>query len=96
MHPEVSRARATHAALSRCVKSGERSADELLVTKAALERAKISAKIDELVAASPPLSDEQRTRLAELLRPVRVDPANREAVVAERLADLDGGGDHAA
>lgn len=27
--------------------------------------------VARLVAAAPPLSDEQRTRLAELLRPVR-------------------------
>lgn len=72
MHPEVSKARATLASLSRCVKTGERSPDELLVARDRLEKAKISAKIDALVAAAPVLTDEQRTRLAELLKPVRV------------------------
>lgn len=71
MHPEVSKARATLASLSRCVKTGERSPDDLLVAREDLERAKLSAKIDELVAAAPKLTDSQRTRLAELLKPVR-------------------------
>lgn len=45
----------------------------------------IAAYVDKILAERPPLSDEQRTRLAELLRPVR------QSVVAERLAELDGG-----
>ncbi len=96
MHPEVSRARASVAALTRCVRAGERSPDDLLVAKADLENAKRSAIIDKLVDEAPLLSDEQRTKLAELLRPVRITTTDRKTVVAERLAKLDGGGDHAA
>jgi len=74
VHPEVSKARATVAALTRCVKHGERSPEELLVAKDRLNRAKISATIDKLIAEAPPLNAEQRTRLAELLKPVRLKP----------------------
>lgn len=39
----------------------------------------LDAYVDRLVAAAPPLSDEQRTRLAELLHPVRdVDVGSSE------------------
>lgn len=70
-HPEISRARAAVAGLTRSVKYGERPVEDLLVAREDLERAKISARIDELVAAAPKLTDSQRTRLAELLKPVR-------------------------
>ena len=36
-----------------------------------LAEAKIADYVQRVLAASPPLNDEQRTRLAELLRPVR-------------------------
>lgn len=49
----------------------------------------IADYITRTLAAAPPLTDEQRTRLAELLRPVRTP--DRQAVVAERIAELDGG-----
>lgn len=32
--------------------------------------------VDALVAAAPPLTDQQRTALAELLRPVRISGAS--------------------
>lgn len=66
---------------------------ELVAAKADLAKAKIDARIDELVAAAPPLTDEQRTRLAELLKPIRKSGADRKTVVAERLSALDGGAD---
>ncbi|MDA4102049.1 hypothetical protein MMON44395_10660 [Mycolicibacterium monacense DSM 44395] len=45
-----------------------------------------------MVAAAPPLSDEQCARIAALLRCGGGQPAaDRAAVVADRLADLDGG-----
>lgn len=72
MHPEVSKARASVAAITRCVRNGERSPDELLVAKDRLEQAKVSATIDKLISDAPPLTEQQRTRLAELLKPVRV------------------------
>ena len=36
-----------------------------------LAAAKLDAYIEKILAAAPPLTDEQRTKLAELLRPVR-------------------------
>ena len=44
----------------------------------------VGGAADELIAAA------QRTRLAELLRPVR-NVRDRNTVVAERLSELDGG-----
>lgn len=47
--------------------------DPVLVdARRALEIARNSARIDALIAAATPLTDEQRTRLAELLKPVRI------------------------
>lgn len=76
--------RARIAALSRT----DRAPDdpELTDARRGLRAARAEEYINKLLAAAPPLSDEQRTRLAELLRPAR------EAVVAQRLAELDGGG----
>ncbi|WP_273733367.1 hypothetical protein [Mycolicibacterium septicum] len=37
-----------------------------------LAEAKIADYVERVLAAAPPLTDEQRVRLAELLRPVRV------------------------
>ena len=71
MHPEVSKARASVAALARCVKYGERTPDELRRAKDQLEQAKRNAWVDKVLAEAPPLTDEQRTQLAELLKPVR-------------------------
>ena len=50
-----------------------RSADdsELVDAKRSLAEAKIAAYVEKVLAEAPPLSDEQRTKLAELLRPVR-------------------------
>jgi hypothetical protein len=39
--------------------------------RAELAEAKIADYIERMLAEAPPLTDEQRTRLAELLRPVR-------------------------
>jgi hypothetical protein len=50
-----------------------------------LAQAKIADYIERVLAEAPPLTDEQRAKLAELLRPAR------EAVTAARLAELDGG-----
>ena len=51
---------------------------------------RINSYIKKVLAGAPPLSDEQRTRLAELLRPAR-QAVDRQALVAERIAELDGG-----
>ncbi|WP_131812477.1 hypothetical protein [Mycolicibacterium fortuitum] len=45
-------------------------ADELQARRD-LAEAKIAQYVERVLATAPPLSDEQRTRLAELLRPVR-------------------------
>lgn len=44
----------------------------IITARAALAEGKIEAYIERVLAAAPPLSDDQRSRLAELLRPVRV------------------------
>lgn len=54
-----------------------------------LADAKIAEWIERALATAPPLTYEQRTRLAELLRPAR------DAIAAERRAKaLGSGGDH--
>lgn len=75
-----------------------RTADdaELIDARRNLAEAKIATYVQSVLDSAPPLTDEQRTRLAELLRPVRTPAPDRKAVVAERLAELDGGDDHAA
>jgi hypothetical protein len=83
VHPHVSAARARVAALSR-----PDAGDDARRTEAArdLNAAKLEAYIEKTLAAAPPLSDEQRTKLAELLKPAR------EHITAARLAQrLDGG-----
>lgn len=65
---EILHHRAKIAALSRSRKPDD---PELLVEKKRLAQAKTNARIEALIADAPPLSDEQRTRLAELLKPVR-------------------------
>jgi hypothetical protein len=60
--------RAKIGALSRSRAHDDR---ELVDAKRGLAEAKITAYIEKVLAQAPPLNDEQRTRLAELLRPVR-------------------------
>jgi len=79
VHPQVSKARARVAALSRCVSNGERTPDELTQARSELATANIAAYVDKILSAAPPLTDEQRTRLAELLRPVRLCPGGDAA-----------------
>jgi hypothetical protein len=68
LHPEVAKARARVAALSRPDAGDDTKRTD---AKRDLAAAKITAYVEKILAAAPPLSDEQRTRLAELLRPVR-------------------------
>lgn len=49
-----------------------------------------AAVIEKALAEAPPLSDAQRARLCELLRPGRL-PADRRGIITHRLAELDGG-----
>jgi hypothetical protein len=71
--PSVASSRAKVAGLTLGVRTGKRQPDdpELLNAKRGLAAANIADYIERALAAAPPLSDEQRTRLAELLRPVR-------------------------
>lgn len=88
--PVVAHHRARVGALSR-----DRAPDdpEFVGARRDLAEANIAAYIERVLAEAPPLSDEQRTRLAELLRPVRQPAAtDRKSAVAERLAELGSGG----
>lgn len=58
------------AALARAVKTRDAAAEAK--ARRALAEVKITDYVERCLAAAPPLTDEQRTRLAELLRPVRV------------------------
>lgn len=60
-------------------------------TRRDLAAANLEQYVRKVLSAAPPLTDEQRTRLAELLRPVR-QPADRQSAVQARLAELDAGG----
>jgi hypothetical protein len=67
----VAVARAAVAAISRCVKNGERSADELDNAYRNLAAAKIADYIQKTVATAPPFTPEQVDRLRVLLEPAR-------------------------
>jgi len=82
--------RAKIGALTRAVRNGERPADcpELREAKQKLAEIRAEDHVRRILDSAPPLSDEQRTRLAELLRPAR-QSVDRKTVVAERLTELD-------
>jgi hypothetical protein len=69
--------RARIAALKRGIRAGERPADDPALTEAYrnLRALRLEEYIEKTLAAAPPLTDEQRSRLAELLKPVRVGGA---------------------
>lgn len=70
---QAARNRARDAALKRAVRAGERAADDPEVIEAARQRAadQIARYVAKVLAQAPPLSTEQRARLAELLEPAR-------------------------
>lgn len=74
--PEAAHYRARVAGLKRAIRAGERPAEcpELVDAQRDLRTAKTAAYIRKIVDAAPPLTDQQRTELAEILRPVRVHP----------------------
>jgi hypothetical protein len=61
------------AGLARAVRNGERPVDdpELACAKRDYAAARIADYINKTLADAPPLTGEQRTALAELLKPVR-------------------------
>lgn len=67
MHPQVAKARARVAGLHA------RPVDDpdALDARRNLAAAKTAAYIQKILAEAPPLTDEQRTALAELLAPIR-------------------------
>ena len=71
--PTVSSSRAKVAGLTLGVRTGKRQPDapELQDAYRDLAAAKIGDYIERVLAAAPPLTDAQRTALAELLRPAR-------------------------
>ena len=60
--------RARYASLTR---SRDPDDPELLEARRNLRAERLADYIEKILAAAPPLTDEQRSRLAELLRPVR-------------------------
>jgi hypothetical protein len=72
--PEVAAHRARVAALARGVRAGERPESDLAAARADFTAVYAKARIEKILAAAPPLTNEQRAQLAELLRPVRVTP----------------------
>lgn len=67
MHPEIAKARAHVAGLH----ARPETDPELIDARRRLSAAKIQSFIEKQLRQAPPLTDEQRGRLAELLRPVR-------------------------
>lgn len=80
--------RARIAALSRDREPGD---PELLNARRDLRAARAEQYIEKILAEAPPLTAEQRDRLAELLRPARQPAPDRNTVVQSRIAELEGG-----
>jgi hypothetical protein len=92
--PATAHHRGRVAALSR-----DRDPDDpdLIEARRDLRAEVLAEHVSRVIAAAPPLSDEQLSRIAALLRAGAVTPLpNRESVVRARLVSLDGGGDDAA
>jgi hypothetical protein len=66
---------------------------KLVELRAEFATMRLSEYIESVLSEAPPLSAEQRSKLAELLRPVRQPTPDRKSVVEDRIAELDGGGD---
>lgn len=73
----MSKVQAVTTRVARAVKA--RDPEREAQARRDLAEAKVAAYIERVLAAAPPLSEEQRQRLAELLRPVRVKGAVRDA-----------------
>lgn len=89
--------RAVIAGKTRAINNGERDAGdpELVDAQRGLAAAKIGDYIEKILDVAPQLTEEQRTRLAELLKPARgeagiASPPGRQAAVSAKLAELDG------
>ncbi|HWX99862.1 MAG TPA: hypothetical protein VNY55_08320 [Mycobacterium sp.] len=73
--PTVAHHRAVVSGLSRCVKTGERAADDpqLIDARRNLAAARLAEYIERTVAAAPAFTPEQVDRLRVLLEPARLD-----------------------
>lgn len=69
------RKRAIKAALTRAVRAGERPVSELEKASRDFTESRARDYINHILSQRPPLTNEQRNRLAELLRPVRAGVA---------------------
>jgi hypothetical protein len=68
---EMSRALAARNKLANTARHHSDDQSKIASARADLAEAKIADYVERVLAEAPPLTDEQRTRLAELLRPVR-------------------------
>jgi len=71
LSPAAKQLRGQVAALSRAVRNGERPQADLDAAKARFQKIRNEDRFQEILAEAPRLTDSQRTRLAELLRPAR-------------------------
>jgi hypothetical protein len=62
---------------------------EIPVIKSELETVVLAEHIERVLSTAPPLTNEQRTRLADLLKPVRIHPSTRKVAVAKARESLD-------
>jgi hypothetical protein len=81
---EVYKHRGRNAAFARAVRNGERAVDdpEVIDTRQKLAEARISRYIDKILSEAPPLNDEARRRISELLRGPHVSEADLEVTTS--------------
>jgi hypothetical protein len=93
----ISKAAAHHRARVAALSRDRRPDDpDLLDARRDLHAERLAERVAQVVAELPPLTVEQRERIATLLRPFAVPDNDRQAAVQARLAELDGGGNNAA
>ena len=68
----------------------------LIEARRSLRAETLAEHVSRVIAEAPPLSDEQLSRIAALLRAGGGVPTGRQAAVHARLTQLDGGGGNAA
>lgn len=94
----VAHRRARVGALTRAVRAGERPPTDLDDAKQDLAYVRLAEHAARVVSTWPAPTDDQLQRVAAILRAGASPPPqpDRTAVVAQRIAELDDGGDHAA
>jgi len=103
--PSTAHHRARVAGIKRCIKTGERAADdpELFAAYVDLAESKIADFVAKVVSELPPLNDEQKARVSALFRaggaypqPLCARPPDCKAVTDARIAEPGGVGVDAA